>query len=312
MKLLRGLTGPMLPATAVTIGNFDAVHLGHQALLQQLHQVAQQRQLRSTLVIFEPQPREYLTPDQAPPRLTDLATKLRLLQQTPLQQVLLLRFSSMLAALSAPDFIEQVLHRRLNCRYVLVGDDFKFGAQRQGDLALLQQGSVQYHYTLEQLPAVALAKQRISSSAIRQALAAGDLAWAQQALGRPYALQGRVVRGRQLGRQLQAPTANIVFAHPLPLQGVFACRVQLADQRRFDAVCNVGPAPTLESAQSSRGRLEVHLLAFDESLYGQRLHCEFHSKIRNSQRFSTLTELKRAIAQDSAIARSRLKTNRHD
>ncbi|MEW5786313.1 MAG: bifunctional riboflavin kinase/FAD synthetase [Pseudomonadota bacterium] len=290
---------------AVTIGNFDGVHLGHQAMLARLTARAASVGALPTVLTFEPHPREIFTPDAAPTRLTSLREKLEILRSLGAAHVHVCRFTKAIAAVSAEDFVRRILVEGLQARYVLVGDDFRFGARRAGDFALLQQLGQQYGFEAEALHTVEAAGQRASSTAVREALAAGDMATAAQLLGRPYSISGRVVGGDQLGRKIGYPTANIQLKHNRPpLTGIFAVRVQGLDEPDWPGVASLGTRPTVHA--NGRPTLEVHLFNFDQSIYRRHLRVEFLHKLRDEAKFPSLEALIAQIGEDARQARELL------
>lgn len=296
MRVIRGLNNIRSEdrVLAVTLGNFDGVHRGHQRLLEQLHAAAPN--LRRCVVCFEPQPLEFLRPDLAPVRLQSLAEKLRCLRQLQVDQVLVLGFDQRLAAMQARDFVRQVLVEGLGVRHLVVGDDYRFGHRRQGDVALLRAMATECGYVLDNLDTVAHARERVSSTRVRQALGAGDLDQAKACLGREYSLRGRVVHGQKLGRELGAPTANIALRRASPLRhGVYCVRLN-----GLPAVANIGLRPTIGGTQE---HLEVHLLDGQHELYGKMVVVSFEQYLRGEHKFASLAELKAAIAADVVRAR---------
>ncbi|MBM4182059.1 MAG: bifunctional riboflavin kinase/FAD synthetase [Betaproteobacteria bacterium] len=290
---------------AVTIGNFDGVHLGHQAMLARLTARSASVGGAPTVLTFEPHPREIFSPDSAPTRLTSLREKLEILRGLGVARVHVCRFSKPFAALSAEDFVRRILVEGLHARYVLVGDDFRFGAKRAGDFALLKQLGEKYGFEAESLHTVEAAGQRASSTAVREALAAGDMATAAQMLGRPYSISGRVVGGDQLGRKIGYPTANIQLKHNRPpLTGIFAVRVQGLDQPDWPGVASLGTRPTVHA--NGRPTLEVHLFNFDQSIYRRHLRVEFLHKLRDEAKFPSLEALIAQIDEDARQAREML------
>jgi riboflavin kinase/FMN adenylyltransferase len=285
MQLLRHLNHvPFFPTgCAVTIGNFDGVHRGHATVLAKLAAEAKKLNLPTVVVIFEPQPREVLAPEQAPVRLTSFHDKLQLLQQQPIDYVLCLRFDQALANHSAEDFIQKILVQKLNAKYILIGDDFRFGKQRKGDFHLLQKLGAELGFVATAMHTVHENNQRISSTSIREVLAAGDLSEASYMLEHPYFITGKVRRGAGRGKQWGFPTANLrVPAKGLPVSGVFTVLVSNHQLQNHPAVANVGTRPTVDGTQTV---LEVLLLDFDGDLYGKRLRVEFLHKLREEQRF---------------------------
>ncbi|MWV11772.1 bifunctional riboflavin kinase/FAD synthetase [Pseudomonas sp. R-28-1W-6] len=304
MQLVRGLHNllPLSQGCVATIGNFDGVHRGHQAILARLRERAIELGVPSCVVIFEPQPREFFGPDTAPARLTRLREKLELLAGQGVDRVLCLAFNRRLRELSAAEFVRQVLVDGLGVRHLEVGDDFRFGCDRSGDFAFLVQAGAQQGFSVEAALTVELDADRVSSTRVRQALQAGELELAERLLGRPFALTGRVLHGQKLARQLGTPTANVQLKRRQPpLRGVFLVSA-LVDGQRYRGVANIGQRPTV--AGDGRPHLEVHLLDFAGDLYGRRLTVIFHHKLRDEQRFASLEALKAAIDADVAAARA--------
>ncbi len=290
---------------AVTIGNFDGVHLGHQAMLARLTAQAAAVGGLPTVLTFEPHPREVFSPEAAPTRLTSLREKLEILRALGVAHVHVCRFTRSFAQLSAEDFVARVLVEGLKARYVLVGDDFRFGARRAGDFALLARLGAKYGYQAEALPTVEAAGQRASSTAVREALAAGDMATAAQLLGRPYSISGRVIGGDRLGRRLGWPTANIQLKHNRPpLTGIFAVRVQGLERPDWPGVASLGTRPTVHA--NGKPTLEVHLFNFDRDIYRAHLRVEFLHKLRDEARFASIEALIAQIERDAAQARELL------
>lgn len=304
MQLVRGLHNLQTAhrGCVATIGNFDGVHCGHQAILRRLRERAADLGVPSCVVIFEPQPREFFAPDNAPVRLTRLRDKLELLAAEGVDRVLCLAFNRRLRELSAADFVRQVLVEGLGVRHLEVGDDFRFGCDRAGDFAFLEQAGRQFGFSVEDALTVELAGERVSSTRVRAALQAADFAQVAQLLGRPFAIAGRVLHGQKLGRQLGAPTANVQLKRRrAPLTGVFLVSAEF-EGRRWPGVANIGVRPSV--AGDGRPHLEVHLLDFSGDLYGRRLKVVFHHKLRDEQRFASLEALKAAIDADIANARA--------
>jgi riboflavin kinase/FMN adenylyltransferase len=298
-------------ASAVAIGNFDGVHLGHQALLRCARRQAEAAGEGSgastpawdtALVTFEPLPRAFFAPDQAPPRLSGPAEKLRQVRAMGVDLTWLMRFNGALAALTARDFVERILVDGLGARVVVVGEDFRFGRGREGDLDMLRELGREFRFGVEAVAAVTLDGTRISSTAIRAALASGDLATAGAMLGRPYAVTGRVVRGRQLGRELGYPTANLrPWGGKTPLNGVFAVRARIGKGAWRDGVASVGTRPAVGGGEPL---IEVHLFDFDGDLYGQKLETRFLSRLRGELDFPGLEALVKQMKNDESEARS--------
>lgn len=304
MQLVRGLHNlkPALRGCVATIGNFDGVHRGHQAILQRLRERAAELQLPSCVVIFEPQPREFFGPDNAPVRLSRLRDKLELLAAAGVDRVLCLAFNRRLRELSAADFVRTVLVDGLGVQHLEVGDDFRFGCDRAGDFPFLEQAGKQFGFSVEDAITIELDGERVSSTRVRNAAQVADFALAEQLLGRPFSISGRVLHGQKLGRQLGTPTANVQLKRRrAPLNGVYLVSVEL-DGRVQPGVANIGMRPTV--AGDGRAHLEVHLLDFAGDLYGRRLTVVFHRKLRDEQRFASLEALKAAIDADIASARA--------
>jgi riboflavin kinase/FMN adenylyltransferase len=311
-KLLvtRGLAPLGLAPAAVTIGNFDGVHRGHQAMLARVIAVARERGLAASVLTFEPHPRELFTPAAAPTRLTSLREKLELLAAHGVDHVHVQRFSRAFAALEPDAFVARTLVGVLDARWVLVGEDFRYGARRAGDFTALARAAARHGFELAPMPVVANGGVRVSSSAVRAALAAGELKRAAELLGRPYSISGRVVHGEKLGRALGYATANVQLKHNRPpLGGIFAVRVHGAgagDALR-DGVASLGVRPTVHA--DGRPVLEVHLFDFAGDLYGAHLRVEFLAKIRDEERYPDLDALKAQIARDCDAARALLTTH---
>ncbi|MEG1342246.1 MAG: bifunctional riboflavin kinase/FAD synthetase [Pseudomonas sp.] len=304
MQLVRGLHNlrPQHRGCVATIGNFDGVHRGHQAILARLRERAVELGVPSCVVIFEPQPREYFAPDTAPARLARLRDKVALLAAEGVDRVLCLAFNQRLSKLSAAEFVDTILVDGLGVKHLEVGDDFRFGCDRVGDFEFLQQAGLSQGFTVEAAQTVELDGLRVSSTQVRQALAKADFALAERLLGRPYRISGRVLHGQKLARQLGTPTANIQLKrHRVPLTGVYLVSVEL-DGKAWPGVANIGVRPTVSGDGSAH--LEVHLLDYAGDLYGRRLTVEFHHKLRDEQRFASLEALKSAIDADIAAARA--------
>jgi riboflavin kinase/FMN adenylyltransferase len=303
LLVTRGLA-PRVPApVALTIGNFDGVHRGHQAMLARVIAAARERGLAAAVLTFEPHPRELFTPLSAPTRLTSLREKLELLAAHGVDHVHVQRFSRAFAALPAEAFVERLLAAALRTRWVLVGDDFRFGAKRVGDVAFLAAAARRHGFELEPMPTVTEGGTRVSSSAVRDALARGDLGRAGELLGRAYSISGRVVPGDRLGRRLGFATANVQLKHNRPpLTGIFAVRVHGAAEVPRNGVASLGVRPTVRA--DGKPTLEVHLFDFTADLYGRHLRVEFLAKIRDEERYPDLDALKAQIARDCDAARA--------
>lgn len=303
MELIRGLhnLSARHRGCVATIGNFDGVHLGHQAVLGHLAEKAEEFGVPTTVITFEPQPQEYFAPDNAIPRLTRLREKLLALRRFSVDRVLCLSFNRALAQMPAEDFIRQILVEGLGIRYLVVGDDFRFGAGRCGDFAMLRAAGERYGFQVANLHTFALDSARVSSTRIREALAHGDMEVAEQLLGRPYRMCGRVAHGDKRGRTIGFPTANI-FLHrkASPISGVFAVELFGIAGEPLRGVANVGVRPTVEGL---RPLLEVHLFDFSDDLYGRHVHVDFLHKLRDERRFESFEALKEQILLDAQRAR---------
>ncbi|MDI3261410.1 bifunctional riboflavin kinase/FAD synthetase [Aerosticca soli] len=310
MRLSRDLAGPGLApgGSIVAIGAFDGLHRGHRMLLAQVCERAQATGCLPAVVSFEPLPRAFFSP--APlPRLSGVRDKLEGLAAAGIAHTLLLRFNARLSAMSAEDFVQQVLVHRLAAREVWVGGDFRFGHARRGDVAMLERLGAQWGFATRVMPPVTMNGARISASRIRALLAAGECSGAAELLGHPFVITGRVGHGNRLGRALGFPTANIALGRRVsPVQGIFAVRVGLGQSPcSWPAVASLGVRPTVN--QVARPLLEVHLFDFDGDLYGQRMAVEFVAKLRDEQRFDDLESLKAQMDVDARRAREILGMN---
>mgnify|MGYP000675109548 CR=1 FL=1 len=302
MIVYRGIPSKAAFATVLTIGNFDGVHLGHRAMLERLIATARKAAMPAAVLTFEPHPREYFAPAEAPARLTRLREKLELLAECGVDQVYVCRFNARFASLTADEFIERVLVRGLGARHLLIGDDFRFGKGRSGDFALLQQAGVAHRFAVEAMTTIELDEERVSSSSIRAALASGNLTRAEHFLGRPFSISGRIVHGDKIGRTLGFPTANVQHArHRLPLTGVYAVSVDGLNHRSVFGAASIGVRPTI--AAGLKPVLEVHLLDFERDIYGAHVHVNFHHKLRDEARYASLDALKAQIARDVEATR---------
>jgi riboflavin kinase/FMN adenylyltransferase len=302
MRVFRGHSRPVPAPVALAVGNFDGVHLGHAELLRRLADAASRRVLVPTVLSFEPHPREFFAPDAAPARLSTLREKLELLSEAGVEQTMICPFNAAFAALSADEFIEQVLVGALRVGHLIVGDDFRFGRGRTGDFALLQAAGQRHGFTVEAMGSVTVDGERVSSSGVRRALAAGDMERAARLLGRPYVIDGQVVHGQKLGRQIGFATANLRIKHnPLPMTGVFAVEVGGLGETPLPGVANLGIRPTVGG---TRPLLEAHLFDFARDIYGAHISVRFVHKLRDEQRFPNFDALKAQIAADAAAARA--------
>ncbi|MCM0610983.1 bifunctional riboflavin kinase/FAD synthetase [Marinobacter sediminum] len=311
MRLIRGLTNlnmlsrredsPLSNGCVATIGNFDGVHIGHRTILEQVKEKAESLGLPSVVMVFEPQPREFFQGAEAPPRLMSFRQKFEALTAAGIDHVLCLRFSGRLRRLTSREFIDAVLVDGLGVRHLVVGDDFRFGCDRTGDFMLLREAGEQQGFTVENTRTVTIDGERVSSTRIRERLNVNRLEEAEVLLGHPYRIRGRVVYGRQLGRQIGAPTANILLQRMAPLQGVYVVSTKLDDGLVYDGVANIGLRPTVDGKQPA---LEVHLFDFAGTLYGRHIEVVFRHGLREEIRFDSVDALKEQIACDFDDARA--------
>jgi riboflavin kinase/FMN adenylyltransferase len=314
MQVFRGLRHPgIAPACALTIGNFDGVHRGHQAMLALLTNEARHRGVPSCVLSFEPHPRDYFAglrnpPEQAPRRIATLRDKLSELERCGIDQAVVMRFDAAFAGQSPQAFIDDVLVHGLGARYVLVGDDFRFGARRAGDYAMLDAAGAKQGFDVARMMSYEVHGLRVSSSAVREALAAGDMACAAALLGRPYSISGHVLHGRKLGRELGTPTLNLRFGHERPAaQGVFAVQVRGLTDTPLPGVASLGVRPTVEN--EGRQLLEVFCLQWPEALgreggYGRCVKVELLHKFHDERKYPSLEALREGIDRDIADARA--------
>lgn len=303
MELIRGLHNlrPHHHGCVATIGNFDGVHLGHQAILGQLSDKAEQLKLPTVVITFEPQPQEYFSRGEIPPRLTRFREKFKALRRYSVDRVLCLDFNTALAELTAEEFLQRILLDGLGVRYLVIGDDFHFGNGRQGNFDYLRQAGKKHGFEVVNMHTFTIGDKRVSSTRIREMLQSGDLDGAEQLLGRPYRMCGRVAHGDKRGRLIGFPTANI-FLHrkATPVEGVFAVELFGVEGEPVQGVANVGSRPTVDG---TRSLLEVHLFDFSGDIYGRYVHVDFLHKIREERRFESFDALKEQILLDSEQAR---------
>jgi len=313
MRVFRGFRHPGLaPHCALTIGNFDGVHRGHQAMLALLTNEARHRGLASCVMTFEPHPRDHFAalagkPESAPRRIVTLRDKLSELERCGVEQTVVLPFGPRLSGLSPQAFIDDVLVNGLHTRYVLVGDDFRFGAKRAGDYEMLDAAGDTLGFDVARMMSYEVHGARVSSSAVRAALAAGDMALAGALLGRPYSISGHVLHGKKLGRELGFPTMNLRFAHPRPAaMGIFVVRVHGLTAQPLAGVANLGVRPTVDDA--GRVLLEVYCLDWpaqlgDAAAYGTVVRVDLLAKLHDELRYASMQALRDGIADDVAQAR---------
>ena len=305
MRIVRDPQGAVIsPAAVVSIGNFDGVHVGHQALLQRCRERARPGD-ELAVVTFDPLPRFFFNRPSAPPRLSGAGQRLALLARAGVDLVWTMRFNDRLAAMPARDFVEQVLVKALNARHLVLGGDFRFGRGREGDISQLREWGKVWGFGVEEHPPVMMDGQRVSSTGIRNALASADIQQASRWLGRPYSICGRVVHGRQVGRTLGYRTANVRMVDgKYPVGGVFAVRARVrrptGDGPWLDGVASLGVRPAVGGGEPL---LEVHLFDFNDDLYGQRLETRLLEKIRDEANFDSLEALKQKMQDDESRAR---------
>ena len=312
MQVNRGTPTQAEKPVALVIGNFDGVHLGHQAMLSRLKETSKRLNLASCVMTFEPHPREFFAPDQAPTRLTSLREKLELLAEYGVDQVQICRFNYDFAKIGAKEFVAHILQQGLAAQWVLVGDDFRFGARRAGDLAMLRSLSSSYGFEVEEMSTYNVDGIRVSSTAVRKALSSDDLGLARRLLGRPYSISGKVVNGDKLGRRIGFPTANMQLRHNRPpLSGIFAVEVRGAldtsPQQVTRGVASLGVRPTVH--EDGKPVLEVHLFDFNQEIYGQHLRMDFLHKLRDEEKYSDLDTLIRQIRLDVENAKKYFQTS---
>lgn len=303
MELIRGLHNlrDRHKACALTIGNFDGVHLGHQQILKILVEKAHALQVDACLMSFEPLPQEYFSAETAPARLTRLREKWCALESTGINQFLCIKFNHWLADLTAEEFIEKILVDYLHVRYLVIGDDFRFGKSRRGDFAMLTAAGKKHGFEVVNSHSHCLEGVRISSTNIRQALANNQLETAKKMLGHAYQICGRVAHGDKRGRTIGFPTANIkLHRHATPLSGVYAVTLHGIDNHILNGVANIGKRPTVDGQHL---QLEVHLFDFDTNIYGEQVCVEFKLKLRDEKRFESFDALKQQIIKDSEHAK---------
>ncbi|WP_026377021.1 bifunctional riboflavin kinase/FAD synthetase [Aestuariibacter salexigens] len=302
MELIRGLHNlrEKHQGCVLTIGKFDGVHLGHQAVLRNLVKKAHDMGLPATVMVFEPQPEEVFTPDSAPARLSRLRDKYNALKALGIDRLLCVKFDQRFASFSAEHFVQALLVEQLGVKFLVVGDDFKFGQRRLGDFTMLQKAGEQFGFDVASTHSFMHDASRISSTAIRDALADGAFALAEQMLGRPFAITGRVVHGDKKGRTIGFPTANVLLKRRrAPLSGVFAVQVKIGAEM-WHGVANIGTRPTVHGVRS---QLEVHVFDLDKNLYGQMIDVIPRAKIRQEKKFDSFDLLKEQIQRDAEQAK---------
>ncbi len=302
MELIRGLCNlkPQHLGCVLTIGKFDGVHLGHQAVLSKLIAKAKALGVPSTVMVFEPQPEELFTPQHAPARLSLLRDKYIELKKLGVERLLCIKFDEKFASYSADEFVQSLLVDKLGTQFLVVGDDFRFGKKRAGDFALLQKCGQQQGFEVVSTQSFTLEKARISSTAIRQALANNQFSVAEKMLGRPFSIAGKVLHGDKKGRTIGFPTANVLLKRcKTPVHGVFAVTVYLQDQE-YKGVANIGNRPTVNG---ERSQLEVHVFNFNKNIYGHFISVVLQQKIRDEMKFDSFELLHQQIQKDAALAK---------
>ena len=304
MQIVRGFHNlkPDAKGCVVTIGNFDGVHLGHRMLLERLFEKSNELNLPSALVTFEPQPREFFAGEKVPARLSRFREKVTLLKNTELERLVCLPFNEKTQNAPAEWFTEDFLFKALKTQYLLVGDDFRFGKGREGDFNLLERAGKENGFEVERAKTLEFEGERVSSSRVREALGGGDFELAEALLGRPYFIMGRVVYGRQLGRQLGVPTANVrLQRYRSALEGVYSVSVEGLEESSMPGIANIGIRPTVGGKEPL---LEVHLFDYSREIYGSLISVTFHEKIREERQFSSIDELKNQIVKDIEYSQS--------
>jgi len=302
MKLTRGLThhGTITHGCVASIGNFDGLHLGHQKLLSHLHEKSKQLNLPSTIISFEPLPAEFFMPSP-PARIYPLRDKIRLLNQFKVDHYLCLRFNKAFSSMSPEDFVQTILFDYLQVKYLVVGDDFRFGKQRKGDFKLLQAMGEKAGMEVKNTPTCILDNERVSSTLIRKKLSTGDIASSVKLLGKPYQLSGRVRHGDKRGRTIGFPTLNLRLPDFIaPAKGVYAVRINGLSGKTLNGVANIGTRPTVSGKEV---RLETHVFDYDGNAYGKHVCIQLDKFLRPEQRFDSFDDLKAQILKDAEIAK---------
>jgi riboflavin kinase/FMN adenylyltransferase len=304
MQIIRGIQNlkPEHRGCVATIGNFDGVHLGHQAVLGQLAEKSDELGLPLVVVTFEPQPQEYFRPEESPPRLSRFREKVQALRRYAVDRILVLHFNEKFSQQSPDEFIQNLLVDGLGVKYLVIGDDFRFGKERAGDFAMLQDAGMEQGFEVVNMHTFALDSERVSSTRVREALGIGDLNSAEKLLGRTYRMSGRVAHGDKKGRSIGFPTANI-HLHRIntPLRGVFAVELFGIEGEPLPGVANLGTRPTVGGMKTL---LEIHLFDFDDDIYGAHVHIDFLCKLRDEKRFDSFDDLKAQIKLDAEQARA--------
>lgn len=304
MKIIRGIANlkNQFSQCVLTLGNFDGVHLGHQQLINHLITQGKKLNLPTVVMLFEPQPLEFFCSENAPSRLTSFQEKVIFIEKLGIDYIIAVPFTQTFAKMSADDFIQAWLINQLRAKYIIIGDDFRFGFERKGDIHLLEHYAQKNDFTVESMPTYVWNQLRISSTAVRKALLNNDFELARCLLGRLYSIQGRVIHGNALARQLGFPTANIQLHRKKPaLHGVYLVNVKnCCSQQSYYGIANIGIRPTI---QGKKAILEVNLFDFSGDIYGQYLDVTFLEKLRDEKKFDSITVLKEQITQDVCTAK---------
>ncbi|CCN73115.1 bifunctional riboflavin kinase/FAD synthetase [Vibrio nigripulchritudo] len=303
MELIRGIHNiqPRHKGCVLTIGNFDGVHLGHQQVLKQVSEQARKMGLPTMVMTFEPQPMEFFARHKAPARLTRLRDKVVQLKKLNIERLICVNFNAGFSSLTAESFVKDLLVEKLNVKFLVVGDDFSFGKNRTGNFEMLEKAGKEFGFDVVSTQSFKMNKLRVSSTAIREALANDDFSNAEEMLGRPYSINGRVSHGRKLGRTIGFPTANIPLKRCVsPVSGVYVVEVHGIDGKAYGGVANIGQRPTVNGV---RQQLEVHLFDFNSNLYGKQLEVSLLHKLRDEKKFDSLDALTAQIELDAEAAR---------
>ncbi|ACJ30412.1 Riboflavin kinase / FAD synthetase [Shewanella piezotolerans WP3] len=304
--MIRGIHNilPQHHGCVLTIGNFDGVHRGHAEVINRLVEKAKHLDLPAVVMTFEPQPQEFFRGENAPARLSLLRDKVMLLDELSIERMLCINFNKKFADYTAEDFVEQLLVKALGVKYLVVGDDFCFGKQRQGNFDMLRKAGEKFGFAVVSTQSFVLGDKRVSSTEVRRLLAEGNMEQARRLLGHPFILSGKVAHGQKIGRTIGFPTANIALKRKVtPVRGVFAVKLYWDNSDIYEGVANVGFRPTVNGQVC---QLEVHLFDFDGDLYGKTVEVELVAKIRDEQPFGSLDALKKQIKNDADRAKALL------
>ncbi|AWH90616.1 bifunctional riboflavin kinase/FMN adenylyltransferase [Buchnera aphidicola (Melanaphis sacchari)] len=300
MKLIRNInnTNIINPSSIVSIGNFDGMHLGHQKIFSELCTIGKTNNISKTIIIFEPQPLEFLNKKKAPKRLMQFQQKIKYIQKWKIDTILCIKFNKYFSSLSPEIFIEKILIKKLNTKYIIIGEDFKFGSKRHGNISLLKKLEEKYQFKVIEIPSIYKKNNKVSSTNIRKYLIADKIELARSLLGRPFSILGRVIHGNKIGRKIGYPTANILLYPNNPIQnGVYAVKVSCFQNIKFIGVCNIGIKKNYIT-QKKQKILEVHLFDTNINLYEKKIEIFLYKKIRNEFNFSSIKFLKNQISKD--------------